>query len=196
MIQPQPITLTGAHVRLLPLSLEHLDGLCTVGLDEELWKWVPMRVLDRQAMQGYVELALDEQRRDVSVPFTITLEESGQIVGCTRYANISVRDGRLEIGWTWIGKPWQRSPVNTEAKYLMLHHAFEVLGCTRVELKTDGLNEKSRAAILRIGAKQDGILRKHTMTYSGRIRDTVYFSILDDEWAAVKAGLEAKLRRA
>lgn len=196
MIKSQPITLTGAHVLLLPLSLEHLDGLCAVGLGEELWKWVPMRVLDRQAMREYVELALDEQRRGVSVPFTTTLKDTGEIVGCTRYANISVRDSRLEIGWTWIGKPWQRSPVNTEAKYLMLRHAFEVLGCTRVELKTDGLNEKSRAAILRIGAKQDGILRKHTMTYSGRIRDTVYFSILDDEWPAVKAGLEAKLHRA
>jgi RimJ/RimL family protein N-acetyltransferase len=195
MIQPQPITLEGAHVRLLPLSRDHLDGLCAIGLDEELWKWVPMRVLDRQAMQAYVELALDEQRRGVSVPFTTTLKGTGQIIGCTRYANISVSDGRLEIGWTWIGKPWQRSAVNSEAKYLMLRHAFEVLGCTRVELKTDGLNEKSRAAILRIGAKQDGILRKHTLTYSGRLRDTVYFSILDDEWPAVKAGLEARLKR-
>jgi RimJ/RimL family protein N-acetyltransferase len=195
MIQPQPVSLEGSHVRLLPLSLEHLDGLCAVGLDEELWKWVPTRVLDRQGMKGYVELALDEQQRGVSVPFTTTLKDSGQIVGSTRYANISARDGRLEIGWTWIGKPWQRSSVNTEAKYLMLRHAFEVLGCTRVELKTDGLNEKSRAAILRIGAKQEGILRRHTLTYSGRIRDTVYFSILDDEWPAVKAGLEARLGR-
>ncbi len=127
------------------------------------------------------------------MPFATTLRDSGQVVGSTRYANISAKDGRLEIGWTWIGKPWQRSAVNTEAKYLMLRHAFEALGCTRVELKTDGLNARSRAAILRIGAKQDGILRKHTMTYSGRIRDTVYFSILDDEWPAVKAGLEAKL---
>ena len=193
MIQPQPVTLAGDHVRLLPLSLDHLDGLCAVGLDEELWKWVPTRVLDRQGMQAYLELALDEQRRGVSVPFTTTLKDSGEIVGCTRYANISTRDGRLEIGWTWIGKPWQRSAVNTEAKYLMLRHAFEVLGCTRVELKTDGLNEKSRAAILRIGAKQDGVLRRHTMTYSGRIRDTVYFSVLDDEWPTVKRGLEAKL---
>ena len=195
MILPKPVTLEGAHVRLLPLSLEHLDGLCAVGLDEELWKWVPARVLDPQQMRDYVELALDEQKRGMSVPFTTTLKDTGQIVGCTRYANISVKDGRLEIGWTWIGKPWQRSPVNTEAKYLMLRHAFEVLGCTRVELKTDGLNEKSRAAILRIGAKQDGVLRRHTMTYSGRIRDTVYFSILDGEWPAVKAGLENRLQR-
>jgi len=196
MIQPRPVTLEGAHVCLIPLSLEHLDGFCAVGLDEELWKWVPARVSDRQGMQAYMTLALDEQKRGMSVPFTTTLKDTGQIVGCTRYANISVPDGRLEIGWTWISKPWQRSPVNTEAKYLMLRHAFEALGCTRVELKTDGLNERSRAAILRIGAKQDGILRKHTMTYSGRIRDTVYFSILDDEWPAVKLGLEARLKRA
>ena len=193
MLQPKPVALEGAHVRLLPLSLDHLDGLCAVGLDEELWEWVPTRVLDRQQMQSYLELALDEQRRSVSVPFTTTLKESGQIVGCTRYANISVPDGRLEIGWTWIGKAWQRSPVNTEAKYLMLRHAFEVLGCTRVELKTDGLNEKSRNAILRLGAKQEGVLRRHTLTYSGRIRDTVYFSILSDEWPQVKQRLEERL---
>ncbi|HEX2668152.1 MAG TPA: GNAT family protein [Gammaproteobacteria bacterium] len=196
MIKPAPVTLEGTQVRLVPLGLGHLEGLCAVGLDPELWRWIPTRVLDRQQMQAYVELALDEQRRGMSVPFTTTLKDTGQVVGCTRYANISVPDGRLEIGWTWIGKPWQRSAVNTEAKYLMLRHAFEVLGCTRVELKTDGLNERSRAAILRLGAKQDGILRRHTMTYSGRIRDTVYFSILDDEWPGVKSGLEARLRRA
>jgi RimJ/RimL family protein N-acetyltransferase len=196
VIKPAPVTLEGTQVRLVPLGLGHLEGLCAVGLDPELWRWIPTRVLDRQQMQAYVELALDEQRRGMSVPFTTTLKDTGQVVGCTRYANISVPDGRLEIGWTWIGKPWQRSAVNTEAKYLMLRHAFEVLGCTRVELKTDGLNERSRAAILRLGAKQDGILRRHTMTYSGRIRDTVYFSILDDEWPGVKSGLEARLRRA
>jgi len=196
MIAPGPVTLEGRHVRLLPLSLDHLEGLSTVGLDPELWKWIPSPVLDRQGMKDYVETALDEQRRGVSVPFTNSLKEGGRIVGCTRYANISVRDGRLEIGWTWIGKAWQRSAVNTEAKYLMLKHAFEVLGCMRVELKTDGLNEKSRNAILRIGAKQEGIFRKHMMTSTGRIRDTVYFSILDNEWPEVKAGMEARLTRA
>jgi RimJ/RimL family protein N-acetyltransferase len=192
---PVPVTLEGVHVRLEPLSLDHLDALCAAGLDPELWQWVPHRVLDRAGMEEYVRTALDERQRGVSIPFVTSLK-GGQAVGSTRYANISVRDGRLEIGWTWIGKPWQRSAVNTEAKYLMLRHAFEVLGCTRVELKTDGLNEKSRAAILRLGAKQEAVLRKHTLTYSGRIRDTVYFSILDDEWPAVKAGLEARLQRA
>ena len=195
MITPKPVTLEGDHVRLLPLSLDHLDRLCAVGLDPELWKWIPSPVLDRQGMKDYVELALDEQQHGASVPFANTLKSDGKVVGCTRYANISVKDGRLEIGWTWIGRDWQRSAVNTEAKYLMLRHAFETLGCTRVELKTDGLNQKSRDAILRLGAKQEGVLRKHTLTYSGRIRDTVYFSILDDEWPTVRAGLEARLGR-
>ncbi len=192
----KPVTLEGAHVRLEPLSLSHLEGLCAVGLDSELWQWVPTRVLDPQGMREYVESALADQARGVSLPFATLLRETGQVVGCTRYANVSRVDGRLEIGWTWIGKPWQRSPVNTEAKFLMLRHAFESLGCTRVELKTDGLNDKSRNAILRIGAKQEGILRRHTLTYSGRMRDTVYFGILDDEWPSVKLALEAKLRRA
>ena len=143
-------------------------------------------------MEEYVRIALDEQQRGVSIPFVTRLRD-GQVAGSTRYANISVRDGRLEVGWTWIGKPWQRSAVNTEAKLLMLRHAFEDLGCTRVELKTDGLNEKSRSAILRLGAKQEGIFRRHMLTYSGRIRDTVYFSILDNEWPEVRHKLEARL---
>jgi len=195
MKQPAPVTLEGVHIRLEPLSLDHLDGLCAAGLDPELWKWIPTRVLDLADMEEYVRTALDEQRRGVSIPFVTRLRD-GQVAGSTRFANISVRDGRVEIGWTWIGKPWQRSAVNTEAKLLMLKHAFEDLGCTRVELKTDGLNQQSRAAILRLGAKQEGIFRRHMSTYSGRIRDTVYFSILDDEWSAVKASLEARLNRA
>ncbi|MGE5625638.1 MAG: GNAT family N-acetyltransferase [Bacillota bacterium] len=193
MIAPGPVTLEGAHVSMLPLDPAHLDGLCAVGLDPELWEWIPYPVSDRDGMRAYVETALDEQGRGVSVPFATTLKDGGKIVGCTRYANISVKDGRLEIGWTWIGKPWQRSAVNTEAKYLMLRHAFETLVCTRVELKTDALNDKSRNAILRIGAKQEGIFRKHMMTSSGRIRDTVYFSMLADEWPEIKSRLESRL---
>jgi RimJ/RimL family protein N-acetyltransferase len=118
------------------------------------------------------------------------------VVGSTRYMNIDVRNRRLEIGCTWIGKPWQRSAVNTEAKFLMLKHAFEVLSCVRVELKTDFLNDQSRNAILRLGAREEGIFRRHVLTWSGRMRDTVYFSILDDEWPIVMTGLEARLRRA
>jgi RimJ/RimL family protein N-acetyltransferase len=192
-LRVEPVTLEGAYVRLEPLSLAHLDGLCAVGLEPELWKWIPTAVRDREEMQAYVELALDERRRGVSMPFVTLLKADGQVVGSTRYGNVDLKNRRVEIGWTWIGKPWQRSAVNTEAKLLMLRHAFEVLGCLRVELKTDALNEKSRNAILRLGAKQEGIFRKHLLTYSGRMRDTVYFSILDAEWPAVRAGLEAKL---
>ena len=190
-----PCTLEGTHVRLRPLSPEHVEGLCAVGLDPDLWRWIPNQVRNRDDMRRYVETALDEQRRGVSLPFATTLKESGQVIGSTRYGNVSLENHRVEIGWTWIGRDWQRSAANTEAKYLMLRHAFESLGCKRVELKTDVLNERSRNAILRIGAKQEGILRRHILTDTGRMRDTVYFSILDDEWPAVKQQLEAKLAR-
>jgi len=188
-----PITLEGDQVRMAPLSMEHLDGLCAVGLDPDLWRWIPVQVLDRQGMRAYVELALDEQRRGLSLPFATTFKATGQVVGCTRYMNIDLRNRRVEIGATWIGRPWHRSAVNTEAKYLMLRHAFEVLRCARVELKTDALNERSRNAIGRLGAKQEGILRRHVLTDSGRMRDTVYFSILDDEWPGIKSRLEGRL---
>ena len=196
MRQPVPVTLHGAHVRLLPLERSHLDALCAVGLDPDLWRLIPSKAETPEEMRAYVDLALEEQHRGMSLPFVTTLKDSGQIVGSTRYMNIDVKNRRLEIGCTWIGKPWQRSAVNTEAKLLMLQHAFEVLGCVRVELKTDFLNQQSRNAILRLGAKQEGIFRRHVLTWTGRMRDTVYFSILDDEWPAVKAGLEAKLKQA
>jgi RimJ/RimL family protein N-acetyltransferase len=186
-------TLEGALVSLQPLSMEHLDGFCAVGLDPDLWRWIPVQVLDKQGMQAYVELALDEQRRGVSLPFATSLKSSGEVIGCTRYMNIDLKNRRVEIGATWIGRPWHRSAVNTEAKYLMLRHAFETLHCARVELKTDALNERSRNAIGRLGAKQEGILRRHVLTDTGRMRDTVYFSILDDEWPEIKSRLETRL---
>jgi RimJ/RimL family protein N-acetyltransferase len=194
--QPVPVTLQGAHVRLLPLSTGHLDALCAVGLDPDLWRLIPSKAETPEEMRVYVETALDEQQRSVSLPFVTTLKETEQVIGSTRYMNIDVKNRRLEIGCTWIGKPWQRSAVNTEAKLLMLQHAFESLGCVRVELKTDFLNQQSRNAILRLGAKQEGIFRRHLLTWSGRMRDTVYFSILDDEWSTVKSRLEIRLKSA
>jgi RimJ/RimL family protein N-acetyltransferase len=145
-------------------------------------------------MRTYVEAALREQAAGVSLPFATIDLASGRVIGSTRYGNIDRANRRVEIGWTWVAPPWQRTPVNTEAKYLMLGHAFETLGCMRVELKTDSLNERSRAAILRIGAQQEGIFRNHMVTESGRIRHSVYFSLIDSEWPAVKARLEEKLR--
>ena len=191
--KPAPIVLEGTHVRLEPLSMEHFDALCVVGLDPALWSWVPHQVRTPDEMQAYIQDALDEQRRGVSLPFATLLRQERRVVGCTRFANMDMTDRRVEIGWTWVGKPWQRSAVNTEAKYLMLRHAFETWKCLRVELKTDALNEQSRNAILRIGARQEGVLRRHKLTHSGRVRDTVYFSILDDEWPDVKRRLETRL---
>lgn len=191
--KPMPVVLEGAQVRLEPLSMGHFDALCAVGLEPELWRWVPHQVRTPDEMQAYIQDALEEQRRGVSLPFATLLRDRGQVVGCTRFANMDMTDRRVEIGWTWVGRPWQRSVVNTEAKYLMLRHAFEVWKCLRVELKTDALNQQSRNAILRIGAQQEGVLRRHKLTHTGRVRDTVYFSILDDEWPAVRAKLEARL---
>ncbi len=188
--------LEGAQVRLEPLSLAHHAALCDVGIDPELWRWIPTQVRDRDSMRAYIELALDEQRRGVSLPFATCLKEGRQVVGSTRFMNVDLKNRRVEIGCTWIGKAWQRSAVNTEAKFLMLRHAFETVGCTRVELKTDFLNDKSRNAILRLGAKQEGVLRKHILTDTGRMRDTVYFSVLEEEWPDVKRRLESRLSSA
>ncbi|MGB2899670.1 MAG: GNAT family protein [Candidatus Acidiferrum sp.] len=188
-----PVMLEGSHVRLEPLAKAHLAGLAQVGLEEELWRWIPVPVRTVEEMAAYIETALQEQERGVSLPFALIEKATGHAIGSTRYGNIDRTHRRVEIGWTWVAREWQRTAVNTETKYLLLKHAFETLGCIRVELKTDSLNEKSRAAILRIGAKEEGIFRNHMITASARIRHTVYFSIVDSEWPAVKARLESLL---
>ena len=188
-----PVAIEGRHVRLEPLAKAHLEGLARVGLDEELWRWIPAPVRTVEELASYIDTALEEQMRGVSLPFALIEKATGRAIGSTRYGNIDRTHHRVEIGWTWVAREWQRSAVNTEAKYLLLRHAFEALRCIRVELKTDSLNEKSRAAILRIGAKEEGIFRNHMITASGRIRHTVYFSIVDSEWPAVKARLESLL---
>jgi RimJ/RimL family protein N-acetyltransferase len=196
MIAPMevvPVTLEGRHIRLEPLSHAHADGLAEVGLAEELWRWIPTPVRTKSEMVEYLDTALDEQRRGISLPFATIEKTSGRPIGSTRFANIDCTHHRVEIGWTWIAPDWQRTAVNTEAKFLMLRHAFETLKCIRVELKTDSLNEKSRAAIQRIGAKEEGIFRNHMITASGRLRHTVYFSIIDSEWPAAKTALQQKL---
>ena len=190
----EPVILQGRHVRLEPLTPEHAAGLAEVGLDEDLWKWIPTPVCTPEEMSAYVQTALQDQAAGTALPFALIEKSSGRTIGSTRYANIERVHHRLEIGWTWVARPWQRTAINTEAKYLLLRHAFETLKCMRVELKTDSLNERSRAAILRLGATQEGIFRNHMMTATGRIRHTVYFSIVDSEWPEVKARLEARLR--
>jgi RimJ/RimL family protein N-acetyltransferase len=189
----EPAILEGRSVRLEPLTSSHHVGLCEIGLDPELWRLIPYRVSTEDQMRDYIDSALAAQAAGTAIPFATVERASGRVVGSTRFMNIDVANRRVEIGATWIAKPWQRTAINTEAKYLMLRHAFETLGCVRVELKTDALNQRSRAAILRIGAREEGTLRQHMVTWSGRLRDTVYFSVLDSEWAGVKAELEARL---
>jgi RimJ/RimL family protein N-acetyltransferase len=189
----EPVTLEGRRVRLEPLAQGHLGALTQVGLDEELWRWIPTPVRTQEDMAAYIKTALQEQERGVSLPFAILEKATGRAIGSTRYGSIDRVHHRVEIGWTWVARDWQRTAMNTEAKYLLLKHAFETLGCLRVELKTDSLNEKSRAAILRIGAKEEGIFRNHMITSSGRIRHSVYFSIIESEWPTVKAQLKAML---
>ncbi len=192
----EPIILEGNFIRLEPLEIEHLDALCEVGLEEEIWRWTTNIVRGENEMRNYIETALGEFNRKVSLPFVTIEKSSNRIVGSTRFGNIDVKNRRAEIGWTWIKSARGRElRINTEAKLLMLTHAFETWKCIRVELKTDVLNEKSRNAIVRLGAKEEGILRQHLITDSGRFRDTVYFSIIDSEWQAVKAVLNDKIKR-
>jgi RimJ/RimL family protein N-acetyltransferase len=186
----EPVVLESELVRLEPLEFEHLEALRAVGLEESIWLWSPQKIKNAEDLRGYVETALEERARGVALPFvTIDKSRNNQIVGSTRFGNIDVKNMRAEIGWTWINPAWQRSFVNSQAKLLMLAHAFETWKCIRVELKTDALNEKSRNAILRLGAKQEGIFRQHMICDTGRLRDTVFFSILDSEWQAVKERL-------
>ena len=191
----EPVTLEGEHVRLEPLAQSHFAGLSQIALDPDLWRLIPITIRTPEELKASIDAMLAAQAAGTTLPF-VTMERGSQrVIGATRFMNIEPAHRRLEIGGTWIAKPWQRTAINTEAKYLMLRHAFEKLCCLRVELKTDALNEQSRRAILRIGAKEEGTLRQHTITWTGRARDTVYFSILDKEWPQVKAGLEAKLTR-
>jgi RimJ/RimL family protein N-acetyltransferase len=189
----EPMTLRGSLVRLEPMTVDHVDGLTEVGLHPELWRWIPNQVTSRAEMSAYVRTALAEFERGVSLPFVTILNSTDRVIGSTRYGNIDLANRRVEIGWTWITPAYQRSGANTEAKLLLLTHAFETLRLNRVELKTDALNHRSRAAILRLGAVEEGTFRKHLVTSTGRIRDTVYFSIIDSEWPAVKARLSAFL---
>jgi len=192
-----PLTLQGSVVRLEPLRPDHTASFWAVAnrdLDD-IFRWIPYAVKTREDFERVVQTAFAEQERGESIVFATVEMSSNRVIGSTRFMNIDRNNRRVEIGSTWIAPAWQRSAVNSEAKYLMLRHAFEEWKCMRVELKTDALNEKSRNAIRRIGAQEEGTLRKHLVTHTGRVRDTVYFSILDTEWPDVKGQLQAKLAR-
>jgi RimJ/RimL family protein N-acetyltransferase len=187
--------LAGVHVRLEPLTREHTPALAAIGLESDLWQWTIAQVRTPEDMAGYVENALNEQALGRALPFATVEQTTGRVIGCTRFGSIERQHRRVEIGWTWIAPAWQRTPINTEAKYLMLRYAFETLECIRVELKTDVRNERSRRAIRRIGAVEEGVLRSHMVTEGGRVRDTVYYSILAEEWPEVRGRLDALLAR-
>lgn len=187
-----PLTLEGSVVRLEPIRRDHAALFWDVANNdlEDIFRWIPYSMKSPEDFRILIDKAFQEQERGESVVFATVERSSGRVIGSTRFMNIDRINRRIEIGSTWIAPAWQRTAVNSEAKYLMLRHAFEVWKCIRVELKTDALNQKSRKAILRIGAKEEGTLRRHLLTWSGRVRDTVYFSILDDEWPEVKTRLE------
>jgi RimJ/RimL family protein N-acetyltransferase len=189
----ESLTLQESHVRLESLSINHHAQLCEVGFDDELWKWTMTVMKTPDDMKAYIEAALKAQSEGTALPFAIIEKKSNKPIGSTRYGNIDRANRHLEIGWTWIAKQWQRTAINTETKLLLLTHAFETLGCIRVEFKTDSLNQQSRNALLRIGAKEEGIHRNHMITPSGRFRHSVYFSIIENEWFEVKKKLEALL---
>lgn len=190
-----PVTLEGEIVRLEPLALAHAAALAEAGLHPELWRLQPEPVESADDMRRYVERALAGQAAGACLPFAIVRRADGQVIGATRYMDIALPHKRLEIGATWLTPASQRSGANTEAKYLLLQHAFETIGIMRVVFKTEVTNLQSRQAILRIGGVEEGVFRKHLIAQSGRTRDMVYFAILDEDWPAAKARLLARLRR-
>jgi RimJ/RimL family protein N-acetyltransferase len=191
-MNPQPITLVGRHVRLEPLTRAHAPDLfAAIQVDPTIWRWWrEAPPADLAGMKAFIAATLEEQAGGSVIAFAQVDQKSGKAAGTTTYMEISRRDRGLEIGSTWLGKRWQRTGINTEAKYLLLGHAFEVLGAARVQLKTDLRNVQSQTAIARLGAVREGVLRKHRLVRDGYLRDTVMFSIIADEWPAVKTRLE------
>jgi RimJ/RimL family protein N-acetyltransferase len=191
----EPVTLTGAQATIEPLAPGHEQGLQRAAADGELWRLWYTSVAPPEKMGEYIAAALDMRERHDAMPFVIREKSSGEIVGCTRYFNVDAANRRLEIGYTWYAKRVQRGPINTECKLMLLTHAFETLACIAVEFRTHWFNQASRAAIERLGAKQDGVLRNHQVLADGSKRDTVVFSIIDGEWPAVKRHLRYQLER-
>ncbi len=192
----EPVTLVGKHVRLEPMTEAHIPGLTVIGVGQSFWDFMLYGNMETEAdMQNWVRDIIARGEKGTDLPFVAIHLASGRVAGATRYLNIMPKDRGLEIGGTWYGPEFQRSPVNTECKYLLLTHAFETLGCIRVQLKTDLRNERSQKAIERIGAKKEGVLRNHMILPDGRFRHSVFYSILDTEWGDVKKNLEAMMAR-
>jgi RimJ/RimL family protein N-acetyltransferase len=193
MLSIAPVTLSTDRLTLRPLSLDDAAALAEAASDGALWEKKTTTVPRPEGFRAYIEKALELQAAGLALPFATIVRDRDRVVGSTRYMNVDAANHRVEIGTTWIGRSWQRTFVNTHAKFLMLRHAFETLGCNAVELRTHRLNDQSRAAIERLGAKLDGILRQHMIMPDGHVRDTVVYSIIREEWPGVKAGLEARM---
>jgi N-acetyltransferase len=191
----EPVTLEGRIVRLEPLSLDHVAGLAEVALDPAIWRWTIARPETEADVRAWAADAIAAREAGHELPFATIHVATGRPIGSSRYLNIALEHRRLEIGWTWLGRDFQRSGANREAKLLMLGHAFETLSCRRVEFKTDSNNEASRTALLGIGATFEGIFRKHIVMPGDGIRHSAWYSIVDDEWPAVRAELEKSLAR-
>ena len=191
----EPVVLEGRRVRLEPLSLDHVPALAEVGLDPAIWQWTLARPKDEAGLRAWATTAIANRDAGTEFPFATIDVATGRPIGSSRYLNIVLEHRRLEIGWTWVAPAWQRTGANREAKLLMLGHAFDTLGCRRVEFKTDSLNEPSRTALLGIGAQLEGIFRNHMVMPEGRMRHSAYYSVIDEEWPAVRAGLERSLAR-
>lgn len=187
------VTLTGRHATLEPLALEHEEDIRRAVADGELWKLWFTTVPRPEEVRAYIEGLLAQRKRGEAFPFAVRQAQDGRIVGCTRYLHIDAANRRLEIGGTWYAASGQRTGINTECKLLLLAHAFETLGCIAVEFRTDWFNKRSQAAIERLGAKREGVLRNHMIMPDGRIRDTVVYSIIGNEWPGVKRHLQCKL---
>lgn len=196
IFDPQPVVLSGTTIRLEPLALAHAPDLFQAAAEKVIWSYMPLSGFpDMEATEMWIRDSLAAQSAGTDLPFAVVLADTGVAVGSTRYMDIRRAHRGLEIGWTWLAPGVQRTRVNTEAKYLLLTHAFEKLGAVRVQLKTDARNTRSQRAIERIGAVMEGAHRRHMLTWDGHIRDTIYYSVLDTEWPQVKRRLEAILAR-
>lgn len=185
--------LSGTLVTVEPLAPEHLDGLDAIATDAEMFRWIGVDISHRSALEQWLGLALENAERGLEVPLTVRSASSGEIVGTTRFLGLQLDHLVAEIGWTWYSRAVWGSGVNAETKLLLLGHAFETVGLRRVEFKTDSRNERSRGALTKLGAQYEGTFRKHRVLPGGEIRHSAYYSVIDDEWPAVRAGLQQRL---
>lgn len=195
IMEVKPIVLQGKYVRLEPLSEAHIPGLAEIGAGQDFWDYMLYgRIETEEDMRNWVKDIMSRGEKGTDLPFAVIHLESGRVAGATRYLNIMPKDYGLEVGGTWYGLEFQRTAVNTECKYLLFTHAFETLKCIRLQIKTDLRNVRSQKAIERIGAVKEGVLRNHMILPDGRVRDSVFYSILDTEWPGVKGRLEEMLK--